>query len=133
MLRLVPARPDPPIGTAPRGDPLTRADAPAAQRAGGVTTYGPVRDHAPGGRHPPRRPGRRSARRNAGRRIAHQAGLHLSVRELLAQLARIQQTVLLYPGQRGRPKARHMITDRTDLQQQLFDLFDVARWAPPVR
>lgn len=67
------------------------------------------------------------------RRIAHQAGLHLSVRELLAQLANIQQTVLLYPGQRGRPKARHMITDRTDLQQQLFDLFDLARWAPPVR
>ena len=64
------------------------------------------------------------------RRIAHQAGLHLSVRELLAQLAGIQETVLLYPGTRGRPKARRMITDRSDLQQQLFDLFDLARWAP---
>jgi len=64
------------------------------------------------------------------RRIARQAGLHLSVRELLAQLASIQQTVLLYPGTRGRPKARRMITDRTDLQQQLFDLFELARWAP---
>ena len=51
----------------------------------------------------------------------------------IRSLANIQQTVLLYPGQRGRPKARHMITDRTDLQQQLFDLFDLARWAPPVR
>lgn len=64
------------------------------------------------------------------RRIAHQAGLHLSVRELLHQLAGIQETVLLYPGTRGRPKARRMITDRTNLQQQLFDLFDLARWAP---
>ncbi|MGH4008850.1 MAG: IS1634 family transposase [Pseudonocardiaceae bacterium] len=64
------------------------------------------------------------------RRIAHQAGLHLSVRELLTQLAGIQETVLLYPGKRGRPKARRMITDRTDLQQQLFDLFDLNRWAP---
>jgi transposase len=64
------------------------------------------------------------------RRIAHQAGLHLSVRELLAQLAGIQETVLLYPGKRGRPKARRMITDRTELQQQLFDLFELARWDP---
>jgi transposase len=64
------------------------------------------------------------------RRIARQAGLHLSVRELLAQLASIQETVLLYPGKRGRPKARRMITDRTDLQQQLFDLFELTRWAP---
>ncbi len=64
------------------------------------------------------------------RRTAHQAGLHLSVRELLAQLAGIQETVLLYPGARGRPKARRMITDRTDLQQQLHDLFELNRWAP---
>lgn len=64
------------------------------------------------------------------RRIARHAGLHLSVPELLAQLAGIQQTVLLYPGTRGRPKARRMITDRTSLQQQLFDLFELTRWAP---
>jgi transposase len=64
------------------------------------------------------------------RRTARQAGLHLSVRELLAQLASIQQTVLLYPGTRGRPKARRIITDRTDLQQRLYDLFDLSRWAP---
>lgn len=67
------------------------------------------------------------------RRTAYHAGLHLSARELLAQLAGIQQTVLLYPGTRGRPKARRMITDRTDLQQQLFDLFDLSRWSPSVR
>ncbi len=64
------------------------------------------------------------------RRIARQTGLHLSVRELLTQPAGIQETVLLYPGKRGRPKARRMITDRTDLQQQLSDLFDLNRWAP---
>ncbi|HEV8561923.1 MAG TPA: IS1634 family transposase [Actinophytocola sp.] len=64
------------------------------------------------------------------RRTAHQAGLDLSVRELLAHLAGIEETVLLYPGQRGRPKARRMITDKTDLQQNLFDTFNLARWAP---
>ncbi|MPZ81173.1 MAG: hypothetical protein GEV28_12565 [Actinophytocola sp.] len=64
------------------------------------------------------------------RRTARQSGLHLSVRELLAQLAGIEETVLLYPGQRGRPKARRMITDRTDLQQQLFNLYELHRWAP---
>lgn len=64
------------------------------------------------------------------RRIASQAGLALSVRELLTQLGDIEETVLLYPGERGRPKARRMITDRTDLQQQLFDLFELSRWEP---
>jgi hypothetical protein len=38
------------------------------------------------------------------RRTVHQADLHLSVRELLAQLAGIQETVVRYPGPRGRPK-----------------------------
>ena len=61
------------------------------------------------------------------RRIARQAGLHLSVRELLAQLAGTEETVLLYPGTRGRPKARRIITDRTDLQQRLYDLFNLSR------
>jgi transposase len=64
------------------------------------------------------------------RRTAHHAGLDLSVRELLDHLAGIQETVLLYPGKRGRPKARHMITDRTDLKQQLHDLFNLTRWTP---
>jgi transposase len=64
------------------------------------------------------------------RRTARHAGLHLSVRELLNQLAGIQETVLLYPGPRGRPKARRMITDQTELQQQLFDTFELTRWTP---
>ncbi|MCA1707574.1 MAG: IS1634 family transposase [Actinobacteria bacterium] len=64
------------------------------------------------------------------RRHAHQHGLHLSVPSLLDTLAGIEETVLLYPGDRGRPKARRMITDTDPLQQQLFDLFELHRWAP---
>ncbi|MGH3504385.1 MAG: IS1634 family transposase, partial [Nocardioidaceae bacterium] len=40
------------------------------------------------------------------RHRARQAGPDLSVRALLDQLAGIEETVLLYQGQRGRPKAR---------------------------
>ena len=35
---------------------------------------------------------------------ARQAGLDMSVRELLGQLAAIGETVLIYPGQRGPPE-----------------------------
>ena len=46
------------------------------------------------------------------RREAENAGLHLSVRELLATLAGIGETVLLYhDGGKGRPRARRMLTD----------------------
>ena len=38
---------------------------------------------------------------------------HMSVRELLATLAGIQETVLLYQGERGRPRARRMLTEMT--------------------
>jgi transposase len=64
------------------------------------------------------------------RREAHQAGLHLSVPALLAELEAIQETVLLYQGDRGRPRARHMITRRSPLQQQLYTLFDLEWYAP---
>ena len=39
------------------------------------------------------------------RRQAERAGLHLSVRELLGQLAGIGETVLIYPSTGGRPRA----------------------------
>ena len=58
------------------------------------------------------------------------AGLDLSVRRLLAALAGIQETVLLYQGDRGRPWARRMITDLDPTQQRLFDLFNLERYAP---
>ena len=64
------------------------------------------------------------------RRQADRAGVTLSVRALLDTLAGIQQTVLLYPGDRGRPKARHMITDMGDTQRKLFEIFELHRWAP---
>jgi len=64
------------------------------------------------------------------RRHAAQAGLPLSVRELLDQLAGIQETVLIYPSTGGRPKARRMLTETTPTQDQLVEIFDLNRWAP---
>jgi transposase len=65
------------------------------------------------------------------RREAKRAGLHLSVRELLNELAGIGETVLLYhDGGKGRPRAQRMLTDMTPTQQRLADLFNIHRWAP---
>jgi transposase len=64
------------------------------------------------------------------RRQAAQAGLVMSVRELLAALAGIQETVLLYQGARGRPRARHMLTEMDPIQQRLYDLFGLDTYAP---
>jgi hypothetical protein len=65
------------------------------------------------------------------RRHADQAGLRLSVRELLAELAGIQETVLLYhDGGKGRPRARRILTDRNPTQQALYDLFTLDHYAP---
>lgn len=65
------------------------------------------------------------------RREAEHAGLHLSVRELLDQLGGIEETVLLYhDGAKGRPRARRMLTQTTNTQDQLADLFDIHRYAP---
>jgi transposase len=64
------------------------------------------------------------------RRHAHHAGHQLSVRGLLDELADIQETVLLYQADRGRPRARRMLTDMTPTQQRLYNLFDLDRYAP---
>jgi transposase len=64
------------------------------------------------------------------RHRARQAGLDLSVRALLDELAGIQETVLLYQGERGRPKARRMLTETTPVQDQLAELFQLARYQP---
>jgi transposase len=61
---------------------------------------------------------------------ARQAGLDLSVRELLGQLAAIGETVLIYPSTGGRPKARRMTTELTGDQTQLHQIFGLARRAP---
>ncbi len=64
------------------------------------------------------------------RRQAARAGLHLSVRELLGQLAAIGETVLIYPSTGGRPKARRMTTELTSEQRELHEIFGLQRWAP---
>ena len=65
------------------------------------------------------------------RREAEQIGLNLSVRELLAILAGIQETVLLYhDGGKGRPRAQRILTDKDPIQQRLADLFAIQRYAP---
>jgi len=65
------------------------------------------------------------------RREAEHAGMHLSVRELLATLAGIEETVLLYhDGGKGRPRARRILTDMNPTQKQLAELFDIDRYAP---
>jgi transposase len=65
------------------------------------------------------------------RREAENAGHHLSVRELLATLAGIEETVLLYhDGSKGRPRARRMLTDQDPTQKHLADLFNIDRYAP---
>ena len=64
------------------------------------------------------------------RREAHHNGLNLSVLELLATLAGIQETVLLYPGTQGRPRARRILTDTDPTQQKLYNLFRLDTHAP---
>jgi transposase len=64
------------------------------------------------------------------RRESEQGGLHLSVRELLDQLAGIEETILIYPSTGGRPKARRMLTETTHTQDHLSEIFELRKWAP---
>lgn len=64
------------------------------------------------------------------RREANQAGQHLSVRELLNQLAGIAETILIYPSTGGRPKTRRMLTETTPTQDQLGQIFNLTKWSP---
>jgi transposase len=65
------------------------------------------------------------------RRHADQAGLHMSVRELLDQLAGIEETVLLHHnGGKGRPRVQRILTDMTPIQRKLADLFSIHQYAP---
>jgi transposase len=65
------------------------------------------------------------------RRQAEQAGLDMSVRELLHELSGIQETVLLYhDGGKGRPRAQRLLTDMSPDQLKLADLFNIKRYAP---
>jgi len=64
------------------------------------------------------------------RRKAAQAGPPMSVRQLLGRLAGIGETVLIYPSAGGRPKARRMITELSEDQRRLYQIFGLDRWAP---
>jgi transposase len=64
------------------------------------------------------------------RREASRAGLDMSVRDLLCSLGEIEETVLLYQGDRGRPRARRMLTEMDPIQERLYDLFGLAAHAP---
>ncbi|MEO7195040.1 MAG: hypothetical protein ABIZ05_09475 [Pseudonocardiaceae bacterium] len=61
---------------------------------------------------------------------ARSAGLDLSVRALLSELAGIGETVLLYQGERGRPRAHRMLTETTPVQDTLIKIFHLSRYAP---
>jgi len=63
-------------------------------------------------------------------REAKQSGLDMSVRRLLSTLGEIEETVLLYQGERGRPRARRMLTEMDPTQQRLYDLFGLDKYAP---
>ena len=61
---------------------------------------------------------------------ARRAGLHLSVRELHRELAGISETILLYQGDQGRPRAHRMLTETTPVQDKLAQIFSLDRYAP---
>ena len=61
---------------------------------------------------------------------ARRAGLDLSVRELLRELGGIGETVLLYKGDRGLPRAHRMLTETTPVQDKLAQIFSLDRYAP---
>jgi transposase len=65
------------------------------------------------------------------RRQAAQAGIPMSVRELVTTLDSIQETVLVYPSTGGRPRARRMLTEQDPTAARLYDLFGLATHAPP--
>ena len=63
-------------------------------------------------------------------REAARAGMAMSVRELLDTLAGVQETVLLYQGERGRPRARRVTTEMDATQRRLYALFGLDGYSP---
>ncbi|MBM7784201.1 DNA ligase-like domain-containing protein [Tenggerimyces flavus] len=58
------------------------------------------------------------------RHRAHQAGLDLSVQELLSTLAGITETELVSPSTGGRPRVRRMLNELTPFQQVLLEIYN---------
>jgi transposase len=63
-------------------------------------------------------------------READHAGMRMSVREILSTLAGIEESVMLFQGERGRPRARRMLTEMDPVQRRLYDLFGLDAYAP---
>ena len=61
---------------------------------------------------------------------AANAGIPMSVAELLDTLAGVQETVLLYPSTGGRPRARRMLTETDATQRRLYNLFGLDNYVP---
>ncbi len=58
------------------------------------------------------------------------AEMHMSVRELVSTLAGIEESVILFQGERGRPRARRMLTEMDPVQARLYALFGFEDYAP---
>jgi hypothetical protein len=54
----------------------------------------------------------------------------MSVRRLFSTLGEIEEAILLYQGDRGRPRARRMLTEMNPIQQRLYDLCGLDEYAP---
>jgi transposase len=63
-------------------------------------------------------------------RETERAKIGMSVRVLLSHLSRIEETVMLYQGERGRPRARRMLTEMDPTQVRLYDLFGLDAYVP---
>jgi transposase len=63
-------------------------------------------------------------------RETERAKMPMSVRMLLSHLKGVQETVMLYQGERGRPRARRMLTEMDPTQARLYDLFGLDQYAP---
>ncbi|MHB8430087.1 MAG: IS1634 family transposase [Acidimicrobiales bacterium] len=63
-------------------------------------------------------------------READHARMRMSVRELLSTLAGIEESVMLFQGERGRPRARRMLTEMDPVQARLYSLFGLDDYAP---
>jgi len=63
-------------------------------------------------------------------REAAGAGMPMSVRALLSTLGGIEESVMLFRGERGRPRARRMLTEMDPTQRRLYDLFGLDAHAP---
>ncbi len=63
-------------------------------------------------------------------READHAGMRMSVRDLLSTLGGIEESVMLFQAERGRPRARRMLTEMDPVQARLYALFGFEDYAP---